>query len=122
MGFSIHARKFADGATAPESENSMKGDAQKDEWRNIRPILIFQIGASQYFLGREEDASIRFENLLREYKESEYAPYAYVLIVKTLAVIGNTRRRKLIMKKLCGRSPGTVGKGSDRRGQNLLKA
>jgi tetratricopeptide (TPR) repeat protein len=73
----------------------------------IRSVVLFQLGASYYFLGRESDAVPVLEELFAEGTGNEYAQYGSVLLVRSLAARGDSVRARDVAEEAAARFRGT---------------
>ena len=61
-----------------------------------RGTLLFQLGSSYFLLGREKDAGPVLDTYLDENPDGQYAPYATLLLARSLAAAGDTYRARSI--------------------------
>jgi tetratricopeptide (TPR) repeat protein len=62
-----------------------------------RRLLLFQLGASYYFLAEEKQATACLDAFLAERSGDQYEPYAVLFLAKALIASGDPRRAKSVL-------------------------
>lgn len=88
------------------AEPLIRGSADPDA-AGILPVLLFQLGASRFFVGEDGPAVAPLASFVALDLDSPLAPYAYQLLLRALAARGETARAQEILAQAKARFAGT---------------
>jgi hypothetical protein len=74
---------------------------------NDRGNLLFMLGSSLYLVGREREAVPVLDAFLKGYQADRYAPYAAVLLARSLAASGDAVRSRAVAAEAAARYRGS---------------
>jgi TolA-binding protein len=94
------AKHLGEAKRMPRSETFSPGTAAE------RRLLLFQLGASHYFLGEPEIAIPNLEAFLAEPSGSDYEPYAVLFLANALIGSGDSGRAKSVLAEASARFKG----------------
>jgi hypothetical protein len=100
---------YANAITHLSAANSPPLSAAGDP--DDRGNLLFMLGASLYLVGREKEAVPVLDAFLKGYQAEAYAPYAAVLLARSLAASGDAARSRAVAAAAAARYRGSDVEG-----------
>ncbi|MCX7029874.1 MAG: hypothetical protein NTU62_07100, partial [Spirochaetes bacterium] len=90
-----------------KAEPIIRGSAEP-EAAEILPVLLFQLGASRFFVGEDGPAVAALTSFVALDADSPFAPYAYQLLLQALMAQGERTRAQQVLAQAKVRFVGTV--------------
>jgi tetratricopeptide (TPR) repeat protein len=77
------------------------------EAKDILPVLLFQLGASRFFLGQDEPAVSTLSAYIALDVKTDYDPFAYQLLLQALVNRGERTKAQEVLARAKARFAGT---------------